>query len=78
MLYGFIGIYNILKIIIEYTKGRMNDSTAHGRLKAVLAIAPWGMQDGFWDATGLAGVRVPTFLVMGSEDHVSGSTSPGR
>lgn len=42
------------------------------RLKAVVAFAPWGRQRGFWDAEGLAGLRVPTLLVTGSRDDVSG------
>lgn len=42
------------------------------RIKAALAIGPWGMQVGFWDAEGLAGVRTPTLFVAGSVDDVSG------
>jgi predicted dienelactone hydrolase len=42
------------------------------RIAAVVAIAPWGMERGFWDADGLAGVRIPTLFVAGSEDDVSG------
>lgn len=42
------------------------------RIKAAVAIAPWGMQAGYWDASGLAGIRVPTLFVAGSADEVSG------
>ena len=42
------------------------------RIKAAVAIAPWGMQAGFWDAAGLAGIRTPTLFVAGSADDVSG------
>ncbi len=42
------------------------------RVKAVVAFAPWGMECGLWDAEGLAGVKVPTFFIAGSEDDVSG------
>lgn len=42
------------------------------RIAAVVAIAPWGMERGFWDETGLAGVSIPTLYVAGSEDDVSG------
>ncbi len=42
------------------------------RFKAIVSIAPWGMTYGFWDAEGLAGVRVPMFFVAGSVDDVSG------
>jgi predicted dienelactone hydrolase len=40
-------------------------------VKAAVAIGPWGMQLGFWDAEGLAGVRTPVLLVAGSVDDVS-------
>ncbi len=42
------------------------------RIKAAVAIGPWGMQTGFWDAAGLAGIRTPTLFVAGSADDVSG------
>lgn len=42
------------------------------RIKAAVAIAPWGMNTGFWDATGLSGVRIPMFYISGSDDDVSG------
>ncbi len=42
------------------------------RIKAVIAIGPWGMQNGFWDADGLRGIRVPLLLVAGSADGISG------
>ena len=50
----------------EYQKSR--DS----RVKAAIAIGPWGMQGGFWDAEGLAGIRTPVMFVAGSVDDVSG------
>ena len=42
------------------------------RIKAVVALAPWGMQQGVWDSVTLQGLRVPTFLIAGSEDDISG------
>lgn len=42
------------------------------RIKAVIPIAPWGMTRDFWDAEGLAGVRIPAFFMAGSQDGVSG------
>ena len=42
------------------------------RIRAALAIAPWGMQTGFWDAAGLAGIRTPVLFVAGSADTVAG------
>lgn len=42
------------------------------RIKAAIAIGPWGMQGGFWDAEGLKGIRTPVLFVAGSADDVSG------
>ena len=47
-------------------------STLDARIKAVVAFAPWGMERGFWDADGLAGLTLPTLFVAGSKDDVSG------
>ncbi len=56
---------------------RSMDSPAYkasldSRIKAVVAFAPWGMERGVWDATGLAGLTLPTLFVAGSKDDVSG------
>jgi predicted dienelactone hydrolase len=50
----------------EYQKGR------DPRIKAAIAIAPWGMQSGFWDLEGLKGIRTPVMFVAGSVDDVAG------
>jgi predicted dienelactone hydrolase len=42
------------------------------RIRAAIAIAPWGMQTGFWDADGLKGIRTPVLFVAGSADSVAG------
>ncbi len=42
------------------------------RIKAAVAIGPWGMQAGYWDAEGLQGIRTPVLFVGGSADEVSG------
>jgi len=42
------------------------------RIKAVVAFAPWGMDRGIWDSTGLYGLQTPVFFVAGSQDDVSG------
>lgn len=47
-------------------------ATLDPRFKAVVAFAPWGMERGVWDATGLAGLTLPTLFVAGSKDDVSG------
>ncbi len=41
------------------------------RIKAVIAIGPWGNNAGFWDTDGLAGLRAPLMLMAGSDDDVS-------
>ncbi len=43
-----------------------------GRIKAVVAFAPWGMERGIWDAEGLKGLKTPTFFIAGSQDDISG------
>ena len=50
----------------DYQNGR------DARIKAAIAIAPWGMQGGFWDAEGLKGIRTPILFVAGSVDSVAG------
>jgi predicted dienelactone hydrolase len=46
--------------------------TIDPRVKAAIAIAPWGMVGGFWDAEGLKGIATPTLFVAGSVDEVAG------
>lgn len=43
------------------------------RLRAVVAIAPWGEQPPYraWDARGLAAIRVPTLFIAGDHDDVA-------
>lgn len=45
--------------------------TMDPRIRAAIAIAPWGMQNGFWDANGLQGIRTPVLFVAGSNDNVA-------
>lgn len=42
------------------------------RIKAAVAVAPWGMNTGFWDADGLKGIKTPVLFVAGSADEVAG------
>jgi predicted dienelactone hydrolase len=42
------------------------------RIKAAIAVAPWGMVGGFWDAEGLKGIKTPILFVAGSVDDVAG------
>lgn len=47
-------------------------SSLDPRIKAGIPIGPWGMQGGFWDAAGLAGMTVPALFVAGDADGVAG------
>jgi predicted dienelactone hydrolase len=42
------------------------------RIKAAVAFAPWGWNQGFWDAEGLKGIQTPLLFIAGSVDDVSG------
>ncbi len=42
------------------------------RIKVAMVFAPWGWNRGFWDAAGLAGIKIPVFFVAGSVDDVAG------
>jgi len=42
------------------------------RIKAGVAVGPWGKNTNFWRAEDLAGINVPTFYIAGSADTVSG------
>jgi predicted dienelactone hydrolase len=41
------------------------------RVKALVAIGPWGRNRDFWDAGGLAGLETPLLLIAGGVDDVS-------
>ena len=41
------------------------------RVKAIIAIGPWGNNAGFWGADGLAGFSKPLMLMAGGVDDVS-------
>ena len=41
------------------------------RVKAVVAIAPWGGTFGVWDNEGLKGLTVPTLFVVGDQDQTA-------
>lgn len=42
------------------------------KFKAIVAMAPWGMEYGVWDSEGLGGIKIPTFFIAGSKDDFSG------
>jgi predicted dienelactone hydrolase len=51
---------------------RRTSQPRRARIRAVIAIAPWGMPAGFWDAEGLAGITTPVMFMAGSVDDVAG------
>jgi predicted dienelactone hydrolase len=60
----------------EALAGLMAGSDAYGehldpRVKAVVAIAPWGGHVGLWDEGGLAGIDMPLLMMGGTLDEVS-------
>jgi predicted dienelactone hydrolase len=61
------------QLLLERSTGNAAyDASMDSRIKAAVAIGPWGMPAGLWDAAGLAGIRTPTLFVAGSVDDVSG------
>ncbi len=48
-----------------------HESLVDDRVKAIIAIGPWGKNYNFWDESGLAGLRKPTLMMAGSVDDVS-------
>jgi predicted dienelactone hydrolase len=45
---------------------------ADPRIKAAIALAPWGLPAGTWDADALKSIATPILFVAGSADDVSG------
>ncbi|MFK7745541.1 MAG: alpha/beta hydrolase family protein [Roseobacter sp.] len=41
------------------------------RVRAIIAIGPWGRNAGFWDIAGMSGLRKPTMIMAGGSDDVS-------
>jgi predicted dienelactone hydrolase len=48
------------------------------RIKAGVAIAPWGMNVGFWDAQGLTGLEKPMLIVAGDADNIAAYKNGAR
>lgn len=62
------------RLLLERSAGNAAYQAGGGdaRIRAAVAIGPWGMPAGLWDSVGLAGIRTPTLFVAGSADEVSG------
>ena len=63
------GPFNTLEVHLNGSE--THDALPDPRVKTAVAIAPWGMQNGFWDAEGLAGIEIPMLFIAGSNDLVS-------
>lgn len=60
-------------LLAEHTSGNPDyRDNLDSRIKAGVAVGPWGMNTNFWREQDLAGVNVPTFYIAGSADTVSG------
>ena len=42
------------------------------RIRAAIAVAPWGMEGGYWTEDGLKGITTPVLFVAGSVDSTAG------
>lgn len=67
--YGWGGPHGTLGIHQAGTPG--HGALPDSRIKTAVAIGPWGMNTGFWDAEGLAGVQIPMLFIAGSQDETS-------
>ncbi len=59
-------------LAVHLARSQSHAALVDPRLKAVIAIAPWGMERGFWDADGLGGIAKPILFIAGDADDVSG------
>ena len=60
-------------LLAEHTTGTDTfEARRDPRVVAAIAIAPWGMTAGFWNAEGLAGIDTPVMFMAGSVDDVAG------
>jgi predicted dienelactone hydrolase len=67
--YGWGGPHGTLGIHLAGSE--THNALPDPRIKTAVAIGPWGMNTGFWDATGLAGVQIPMLFIAGSQDDTS-------
>ena len=56
---------------IHQAGSETHDALPDPRIKTAVAFGPWGMNRGFWDAEGLAGVQIPMLFIAGSQDDTS-------
>ncbi len=56
---------------IHLAGSETHNALPDARIKTAVAIGPWGMNTGFWDADGLAGIQIPMLFIAGSQDDTS-------
>lgn len=56
---------------IHLAGSETHNALPDARIKTAVAIGPWGMNTGFWDAEGLAGIQIPMMFIAGSQDETS-------
>lgn len=61
------------KLLLDHSSSNPNfRNSVDTRIKAGVAIAPWGMTMGMWKTEDLHDIRTPTLFVAGSLDKVAG------
>ncbi len=56
---------------IHQAGSETHNALPDSRIKTAIAFGPWGMNTGFWNAEGLAGIQIPMLFIAGSQDDVS-------
>jgi predicted dienelactone hydrolase len=56
---------------IHLAGSETHNALPDARIKTAVAIGPWGMNTGFWDAEGLAEIQIPMMFIAGSQDETS-------
>lgn len=67
--YGWGGPHGTLAI--HQAGSDTHNALPDPRIKTAVAIGPWGMNTGFWDAEGLKGIKIPMLFMAGSQDMTS-------
>ena len=61
------------ELLAEHTENNPDyRDNLDSRIKAGVAVGPWGMNNGLWRVEDLAGITVSTLYIAGSADGVSG------
>ena len=63
---------NNLALADVHIQGSDTQLKPDARIKTIVLFGPWGRNRGFWDEGGLSQVTIPTLLIAGGQDDVSG------